>query len=498
MNLLDRAVAWISPERGIRRHYHRRMLEIVKRNYSAGDRGRRTDGWNVRPGQGPNSALAKSLPLMRERCRDLTRNNPWGASIVGEITANLIHYGIIPSFGEGGEVPELWTRWAESPQCDSAGRKDFYEIQRLVVRTWAESGECFVRRVWRPAWKPGEIPFALQVLESEFLDHSHDGTDNTKLGVKFDDSGSPLGYWIFPRHPGEALTANTSFFVGVDDMIHVYSEDRPGQIRGIPLMAPVVLRLYDLNLFEQFELQKQEIAAAFAGFRKKEEGYTPPTDDAGNVKKKMEPVNIDHIEPGAIEELEPNEDMVFSNPPQRSGYAEYVKQNLMAVAAGIGLTYESLSGDYGRVTFLNGRMGQLRFYRKIDQWQYMMLIPQFCRRVAAWFAEGAEMIGQGVPVPRDWQPPIHQMVDPEKEIKATIEAVRAGMMTPFEAIRGHGNDPIRFLDDYKAALEAIDERGLVFSTDVRKVSGNGQAQNSGDEDENGENEEEGVEETEKK
>ncbi|MDR1518799.1 MAG: phage portal protein, partial [Planctomycetota bacterium] len=295
------------------------------------------------------------------------------------------------------------------------------------------------------------------------------------LGIKFDASGTAQGYHVYRQNPGEIFFQGESVLIPASDMIHVYSEDRPGQIRGVPIMAPVILRLYDLDTFEQAELQKQEVASLFAGFRKK----TPDVPGGGEGPDNQGAVR-DRLEPGTIEVLDEGEDIVFSNPPQRSGYAEYVRQNLMAVAAGVGLTYEAVSGDYGRITFLNGRLGQLRFHRKIDQWQWFMLIPQLCRRVAEWFREGAAIAGQDMSsLAIGWQPPVKPMVDPEKEIRSTITQIRAGLKTQFEAIAEHGNDPVKFLDEYKAQIDAIDERKLVFVTDARKMSGAEQLQPSG-------------------
>lgn len=483
-NFLDKAIEFFSPRRARQRAQERAALEYLKsRSYSAADRGRRTDGWNVRPDHGPNSDLARSLPVMRERARELVRNNPWAASIISEIVANVVHYGIIASFSrEGdrqediGDVPDIWLQWAETTQCDASRRKDFYDIQRLVAQTWAETGECFVRRVWRSDWKPGEIPFALQVLEPDFIDQSRDGRDNVKLGIKFDSSGVVLGYYVHTCHPSESKFSRESQFVDAADMIHVFCEARPGQIRGIPLLAPSILRIYDLDVFEQAELQKQEVAAMFAGFRKKTESYSGRDNGYGDDQKKDGTIN-DMIQPGAIELLGPDEDIVFANPPQRSGYSEYVKQNLLAIAASSGPTYEGMTGDYGGVTFLNGRMGQLRFHRKVDQWQYLMFIPQFCQGSANWFREGALLAGYDLSrLAIEWQPPIKQMVDPSREVPAERESVRMGTKTQFDLIRERGNDPIKFLKNRKREQDLLDQYGLVFTTDVRKVSGAGQLQ----------------------
>ena len=477
---LDRMLSWLSPRWALRRAVERDMLSHYMRSFSAADHGRRTEGWRSGLGKGPNTDLGK-MPLVRERSRDLVRNNCWAASMISEITANLVHFGIIAYFSKGGTgagIPDIWLDWAETTKCDTLGRKTFYDIQKLVVRTWAEAGECFIRRIWRDNWKKGEIPFSLQVVEPEFIDVTKDSADirHTKLGIKFDEVGRRVGYWMYKRHPGEAGT-NESVLIDAADVIHVYSEDRPGQIRGVPLLSPAIMRLYDLDLFEQAELEKQKIASMYAAFIKRIEGSWGTPSAAADKLDASGKLAIDHLEPGAIQTLEQGEDMVFSSPPPRAGYEDYVKQNLMAVAAGVGLTYEDLSGDYGRVTFLNGRMGKLRFFRKIEQWQYLMLIPQFCDAVARWFFEGAGLVGQSLEgTSIRWQPPIKQMVDPERETKALREGVRMGAVTPFEMIRGFGNDPEPFLNEYAESLKAIRDRQLTFSIDVEKVSDAGQSQ----------------------
>lgn len=477
--IIDRVIEYFSPKRGRLRLEDRQAIDYMRRAYNAADRGRRTAGWNAHAGKGVNSELRKSLPLMRERSRDLVRNNPWAASIKSEIVANMIHHGIIACFSTknnaaaGIKVPGIWSDWAESPKCDARKQKDFYDIQRLLAGMLVESGEFFVRRIVRDDWKPGEQPFALQVLEPEYIDQSKDGADNTKMGIKFDQNGAPLGYWVYKNHPSEAAS-NESFFVSTEEMIHVFVEERAGQIRGVPFLVPSALRLYDLDTFEQAELVKQEVSAMYSAFRKRTEpgyGGTAPDNDEtrGSVGNQLEP--------GLIETLDVGEDIVFANPPQRTGYGEYIKQNLLAIAAGVGLTYENASGDYGKVTFLNGRMGQLRFFRRIDQLQFLAFIPKFCDRVAEWFKEGAMIAGVDLSdtVIR-WQTPTKQMVDPEREAKAAKEMVRSGSMTPFELIRGMGNDPLPFLDEYAVALEEIRKRKLVFTTDVERVSDAGQVQ----------------------
>ena len=56
------------------------------------------------------------------------------------------------------------------------------------------------------------------------------------------------------------------------------------------------------------------------------------------------------MEPGSLIPLPPGTDIRFSNPTEHDAYAPFVKNHLRAVAAGLGLPYELVSGDLEGVT----------------------------------------------------------------------------------------------------------------------------------------------------
>ena len=74
MNWLDRAIGAVSPGAGLRRERRRQALQLMQRAYEGAKVGRRTDGW-VTAGSGANSEIAPALSRLRERSRDLVRNN---------------------------------------------------------------------------------------------------------------------------------------------------------------------------------------------------------------------------------------------------------------------------------------------------------------------------------------------------------------------------------------------------------------------------------------
>ena len=76
---------------------------------------------------------------------------------------------------------------------------------------------------------------------------------------------------------------------------------------------------------------------------------------------------IEAFEPGMIEYLPPGRDVKFGQPATAAGYGEYMRVQLHAVAAAVGLTYELLTGDLSQVNYSSIRAGLLEFRRRIEQ-----------------------------------------------------------------------------------------------------------------------------------
>ena len=88
------------------------------------------------------------------------------------------------------------------------------------------------------------------------------------------------------------------------------------------------------------------------------------------------------MEPGTMQELAPGEEVEFNNPPGTAAdYPNFMRQQLMAIAAGIGLPFELLSGDMAGVSDRALRLILNEFRRRIQQIKHNQIIFQFCRPV---------------------------------------------------------------------------------------------------------------------
>jgi len=488
MNWLDKAIAWVAPEAGLRRLRARRAAELVRLAYEGARTGRRTDGW-ITTGNSANAEIAQALTKLRERSRDLIRNNPYAARAVAEVVGNAIGTGITAQARTGdqelnGEIDRAWSEWIE--ECDADGQLDFYGIQALVARTVFESGECLVRFRQRPDADGLKIPVQLQVLEPDYLDQSKTQKTETGYiiqGVEFDLVGRRIYYWLFGSHPGEVTQTSlrgslTSARVPASEVLHVYRKDRPGQVRGVPWLAPVVITLRDLDEYEEAELVRKKIEACFAAFVTQPHGpegpsIGPATTEPATGKR------IESFEPGMIEYLRPGEEITFSTPSHVAGYRDYVAAKQATIATGLQLTYEQLTGDLSRVNYSSYRAGLLSFRNGIEAFRWLVFIPMFCipvweRFLAVAFTAGE--ISQPGPFKAEWTPPGFGSVDPYKDSLATLNRIRTGTLTLRQAIAEQGYDPDAQLEQIAEINRLLDEKGIVLDCDPRRVTQSGTQQ----------------------
>lgn len=492
LNLLDRTIGYFSPERALARLRARTVASMIGRSYDAAGFNRRTEGWPRRGGDA-NSANRGAITILRNQARDLVRNNGWARRGLNVIANNTVSYGIEPA-PQNEALRELWEEWGRTRKCDASGRRDFYGIQRLVMRAVAESGECLVRRRRRRASDPLPIPLQLEVLEADYLDTTKDGLRGEAggpiiQGVEYDALGNRAFYWLFQSHPGGNLYVskhgNQSIRIPAQDVIHVFREDRPGQVRGITWFATAVLRLRDLDEYEDATLVRQKIAACFAAFVTDPNGAAPPTIGMGLGETAERQPYGTMLEPGLIEGLPPGKSIEFADPPAVNDYDSYTKAQLRYVAASLGITYEQLTGDYSNVNFLSGRIGKMELQHNLDEWRYDMLIPQLCERAWEWMIEAAVVAGK-LPadavedMATDWTPPPMPMVDPSVEGKAIRENIRTGITTLPQAIRERGRDPKTHLDEYAEGMSMLDQRKIILDSDARVTTAQGQPRSAGD------------------
>ena len=465
----------------------RRVTRLFARAYQAAQSSRATWGWIA----GSTSATAEvgaALPTLRNRARDMVRNNPYAAKAIDALVNNSIGAGIIPRAKTGDanlneRIDALWSTF--EAEIDADGTHDFYGLQHLCARAFYETGEVLLRRRPRRIEDGLTIPLQYQVIEADLLDHNKNAANNAGRivqGVEFGPFGRRRAYWLLREHPGDprsvsATGGKKSGPVPAEDVIHLYDKQRPGQVRGVPWITPAMIRMRMLDDYEESEIVRKRLEACVAAIvfadEEAEENLAPTVRDAaGNL--------IEQFEPGLIAYARGGKDVKFTQPSQAGGYENYKRSQVHSIAAGTRVPYELISGDLSQVNFSSFRAGMNEFRRMIEALQWTVFIPAFSNRIWRDFIDTAIAAGKlPARTPNDaveWTPPRFISIDPLKDAMATLVEMRSGTVTLREAISARGFNPDDQLKEIAEINALLDALGIVLDSDPRKVTKSGGAQ----------------------
>ena len=433
-----------------------------------------------------NAEVAGAAATVARRARDAVRNDPYASRIVDLWTGNAVGAGITTRWPDAAHTA-AWRRWSDSTACDAEGRLDLYGLQALAMRAVVESGECFIRLLPTEVTPANPVGLRLQVLESDHLDTSRIGVVEglaTLNGIAMDEAGAPAAYWLFRRHPGAWWPGLpgpwASEAIPARDVLHLYRKRRPGQLRDVSWLAPVLTRLRDLGDYESALLMKAKIEACLAAVVT-EEGDEALTGTAANLLRDAQGRAVEAFEPGMILYRRGAGSVEVVNPSGGGSHAAFARRALEAAAVGAGLTYDQVSGDLTQANYSSLRAGKIEFRRLCEQVQYGMLIPMLVRPIADRFhAQGALLGLWGAEMPDGVShvPPAHEMIDPLKDTTALIAQVRAGFVPQPEAVGAFGYDFTAVVEMIREANAKLDDAGLALDSDPRRVAKSGSAQDA--------------------
>lgn len=470
--LIDRVVGYFSPRAELSRSRLRKAAEIVRAYDAASSYG--TSDWSTANNSSANSEVRAGQKTIRSRSRDLVRNSPYANKALNVIVSNTVGAGIVPKIKgrtktQEKAITEKWKQWADTTACDKDNKNNFYGLQAAALRSIVESGEALGKK----GYYSGVAK--IQLLEPDFLNTSIGNSLDNIEGIWLDPrTNLPVAYELYKSHPGDFRAYNLdSVRVSADDIIHAYRIERLGQLRGMPWFYSVANAIKDFADYQNSTLIRQKVAACVTAFVSEKEGDASL--DPAFLQAQREADNM--LEPGAIRYLGAGQTMTLASPPGVDQYDPFARQTLRSIAAGLGISYEALTGDYSQVNFSSGRMGHLEMQRNIDMWRWQMLIPQFCTPAFDFFLKWLSIQGidvNGVTV--EWTCPAREMIDPSKELAALATEVRAGFKSLPEAIRERGLDPDQVIQEAAEFNEKLDALGLKFDTDPRHMSAQGMSQ----------------------
>jgi len=449
-----------------------------KRNFSSAKFDNQFFGWRGTD-LSADKELQNNLQTMRNRVRQVCNDDVYARKFLSMVKANVIGPdGIIlqskakrddGSFDSDdiNAIEKAWKRWgSEKRFCSTDKRLNWRDIQRIVVETLARDGECFIRMV-----KDTSNPFAfsLFVMEGDWFDIKRNmelrNNRIIKMSIEQNVYGEPLAYYQLTRPPENGTTnyIGEAERVPVDEIIHVYLMERPGQSRGIPWMNTALRGLEMLHQYHESELVASRIGSSSMGFftSPDAQGYTGTnTDSDGNL--------IQEFQPGTFQQLPDGVEFTpFTPNHPTNAFPTFVKSILRSISSGLGVSYNAISSDLESVNFSSIRAGVME-ERVIWQTLQNFMVEHFCRPVFNNWLRMAISSGElNLPMQKidkfedvAWVPRGWSYVDPLKEINAHKVAVEMGVESLSEIASNKGKDLAEIFEAIKREKELAESIGI--------------------------------------
>lgn len=491
MNLLDRAIGWVSPETGLRRAAARTRLGAQKRLYDAATPSRQTAPWR-RPFTSSRSETYLALPWLRASAHDNARNDPHTAKAIGTLAVDLVGTGIKPKAATGNKrlnkkVDAVLADALKAIDADGV-TPNFWGFQLLAARTFFEDGEAILRKRVRPTRLGLSVPLQFSLMEGEFLDNQYNATlpsgHRVVQGVEFDGDGLRAAYHLFKEHPGDTYMASLEGSyervpVPADEVRIIMEPLRAGQIRGVPWITASLLRAKQLADYEDAERQRKQIESSVPAIVNAPEQIGEASDPS---IASLFPTIVDadghlveRVTGGSIAYVRNGGKVEFLKPADAMGYGPFKRTELQPIAAGVRSTYELISGDLSQTNFSSFQAGHLPYETMIEVVRATIFVPQLDWIVGQIIAMAivAGKLPEGTPTTVEWHAPPWRPIDPEKQANADNTAVRSGVRTLYEVVTARGKDFDDHLDEIERANKALDKRKIILDSDPRKTDKRG-------------------------
>lgn len=472
MNLIDRAINAISPEKALKREVARKKLSLVNSgygNYGANATKKAVIGW-THGGGSHREDIEEHISTLRQRSRDLycggstlatgavkrLRTNAVGTGLHLKSTINEEILGI--SSEEARKLEETIERefahWANSTNCDIERIDNFYQLQQLALLNALLSGDSFA--LMTTTKRTGSIyDLRIELVEADRVSTPDNETINPLYceGVEKNANGEVVAYHISKFHPLSFQDREPREWVRVKafgektgrrNVIHVMNRERIGQVRGVPFLSPVIETIKQLGRYTEAEVLAAVINGLFTVFIEKESA----SDDVPFGEAVPEDMQVDsedegsiELAPGAVIDLGEGEKANMVNPGRPNpNFDPFVMAIIKQIGAALEIPYELLIMAFSN-NYSASRAAILEFFKVIKMYR-AWFVTDFCQPIyEEWLCEAVakgrinapgffnDPIIKDAYCSAEWNGPSAGQLDPKKEVEAAELRVQGGFST---------------------------------------------------------------------
>ena len=456
--------------------------KVSKRHYQGVNAGRLFADFNT-SSNSPDAEIRFALKTLRNRCRDLERNNEYARRFIHLLKTNVVgEKGVSTqvkaknSDGTFDRIGNLiiegqWAAWGKLGNCTVDGRMSWSDAQKFFVQSLARDGEVLIRKINTQSSKWG---FQIEFLEPDLIDELKNeilpNGAQIRMGVEIDKYYKPVAYHLLTNHPGDyQLYPQTrqTIRVPADRIIHVFIGERAQQTRGVPMMSTAISSLKMLHGYREAELVAARVGASKMGFFTSPTGNEFPADDIENLH-----TPIMSAEPGTFHQLPDGMDFKQFDPSHpTTAFADFEKAILRGIASGLGVSYTSLANDLEGVSYSSIRQGALEdrdFYKTLQQFMIQHFVEPVFRE---WLAMAMTTQALNLPINKfdkfadsvEFRARGFAWVDPQKEINAAVIAMQNGIMSMQDVANQYGRDIEDTFEQVAMENELAKEYGITLA-----------------------------------
>lgn len=451
-NYLDRIIAAVSPEAGVRRAAARSALEL---SYRGGVSSRIDRGWSTGNGGVTGQRLAdrQQLGSMRDRARQADKNNAVAHAILNRLVDNVVGEGFRLQARTGNadfdrRAEELFA--AECDKLDVRGILSWSEFQRQWYRCHERDGDVGVVLVDRG----GES--RLQLIGGERI-KTPPGKSGTLAewldGVKVDRVGKPI---LFAVEDAPEMGKQKHVEISASNFDYFPRIQNYDQVRGQPCFSQVFPLLDQLDGYVEAVVIAARMAAVF-GLVFKGPSQPDQLRRLGQTKNANgESRRSITMENGQVKYVGDEDDVMQIDAKQPMNQTpDFIASMLRMIGNAVDMPLEIVALNMKEVNFSSARIGLLQFYRAMRAKQ--SAFSSHLSRVYRWWISRQVAAGNfaGVQIPDNyWDhkfiPQGWSYTDPVSEAQADLLQVSMGTASVREVCHKLGRD----FDEIAAANRA--------------------------------------------
>lgn len=458
---------------------------IAKRRYAGANVGRLTSTAFGSSRRSADAELQPALSLLRDRSRDLARNNEYARAYFKRLRTNVVGkkgfnmqsraYTARNDLDENAndQIEKAYAAWMRMGSPTVCGKYDGISLHKAILNAVAQDGDVFIVE-HRGAKFKHSISF--EILEADYLDENYNIKLNNgheiRMGVEVDKYKKPVAYHFLQVHPGDerysTITRSEKYKrVPADRVIHVYDPStRVGLTRGEPWLSSVIGGLDQLGAYREAAIVNARVGASTMGF------FTSPTGEGYGGDEKVDEVPMMDVEPGTFKQLPAGVNLEkFESSYPSNEFDPFSKSVLKGIASATGISYASLSGDLSEVSFSSVRQGALEerdYYSDVQSWLITYAIRPIFER---WLGAAMEMGYITLPLRKydefaaavEFRGRSWNWVDPQKEINAAVTGMKNGVMTLSDIASQYGKSVDELLKQIDRDRQLADKYGIKYA-----------------------------------